>query len=557
MRMSNLGLTPTVREALDELGVDLDRLCKLEPDAALGNGGLGRLAACFMESMASLGDSGATATASATTTASSARSLRTAGSTNCRRSGCRSAIRGNSSGRTSCTRSASAARSRNSSTGTERRAMSGIRPRSVDGGGVRHADHRAGAAGTSTRCGCGRRAPPIRSRSTISIAATTSARWPTACGSRRSRASSIRATTRRRAQDLRLRQEFFFASASLQDLVRRHMQQHGELASLADHAAIQLNDTHPAIAVPELMRLLVDVHGMPWDLAWSDHDVDLQLHQPHAAAGGARDLAGARCSSGCCRGTCRSSTRSMRATSRRGAREGRDDGRLPGLGLADRRGRRAPRRAWAISPSSARTASTACRRCTPSSCGSTVFRDLHALYPDRIVNKTNGITFRRWLLQANPGLTRAHRRGDRAARAGRCGRPRRARAAGAGCVRCASASPPCAARTRSRWRALVGERTGVEPRPGRAVRRADQAHPRIQAAAAQHHRDDRAVSRRCAPIPSASWVPRVKIFAGKAAAGYRQAKLIIKLINDVAQVDQRRSRRCAGCSRSCSCPTTT
>jgi glucan phosphorylase len=65
--------------------------------------------------------------------------------------------------------------------------------------------------------------------------------------------------------DLRLRQEYFFASASLQDLLRRHRSQHGELGSLADHVAIQLNDTHPAIAVPELMRLLVDEHGMPWD----------------------------------------------------------------------------------------------------------------------------------------------------------------------------------------------------------------------------------------------------------------------------------------------------
>ncbi len=69
-------------------------------------------------------------------------------------------------------------------------------------------------------------------------------------------------------QTLRLRQEFFFASASLQDLIRRHKELHGELASLADHAAIQLNDTHPAIAVPELMRLLVDLHGVPWDVAW-------------------------------------------------------------------------------------------------------------------------------------------------------------------------------------------------------------------------------------------------------------------------------------------------
>jgi starch phosphorylase len=57
-------------------------------------------------------------------------------------------------------------------------------------------------------------------------------------------------------QELRLRQEYFFASASLQDLVRRHQQQYGELASLPEHAVIQLNDTHPAIAIAELMRFL-------------------------------------------------------------------------------------------------------------------------------------------------------------------------------------------------------------------------------------------------------------------------------------------------------------
>ena len=70
-------------------------------------------------------------------------------------------------------------------------------------------------------------------------------------------------------QDLRLRQEFFFASASLQDLLRRHRAQQFQLESLPDHVAIQLNDTHPAIAVPELMRLLVDEHGVAWDAAWN------------------------------------------------------------------------------------------------------------------------------------------------------------------------------------------------------------------------------------------------------------------------------------------------
>ena len=69
-------------------------------------------------------------------------------------------------------------------------------------------------------------------------------------------------------QELRLRQEFFFASASLQDLLRRHLDQFGTLDTLSDKAAIQLNDTHPAIAVIELMRLLMDVHGFAWDDAW-------------------------------------------------------------------------------------------------------------------------------------------------------------------------------------------------------------------------------------------------------------------------------------------------
>ena len=72
-------------------------------------------------------------------------------------------------------------------------------------------------------------------------------------------------------QELRLRQEYFFVSASLQDLVRRHLQQHGDLRSAARQGAIQLNDTHPAIAVAELMRLLVDVHGFGLGRGLGDH----------------------------------------------------------------------------------------------------------------------------------------------------------------------------------------------------------------------------------------------------------------------------------------------
>ena len=69
-------------------------------------------------------------------------------------------------------------------------------------------------------------------------------------------------------QELRLRQEYFFVSASLQDLVRRHIRTFGHVATLAEKTAIQLNDTHPAIAVAELMRILLDVHQLPWEEAW-------------------------------------------------------------------------------------------------------------------------------------------------------------------------------------------------------------------------------------------------------------------------------------------------
>ncbi|MFX9180948.1 glycogen/starch/alpha-glucan phosphorylase, partial [Acinetobacter baumannii] len=69
-------------------------------------------------------------------------------------------------------------------------------------------------------------------------------------------------------QELRLRQEFFFASASLQDLIRRHFQAHADIRTLPDKVAIQLNDTHPTIAIIELMRLLVDKYEIEWNEAW-------------------------------------------------------------------------------------------------------------------------------------------------------------------------------------------------------------------------------------------------------------------------------------------------
>jgi starch phosphorylase len=70
-------------------------------------------------------------------------------------------------------------------------------------------------------------------------------------------------------QELRLRQEYFLASASLQDILRRYKRAHSTFDQLPDKVAIQINDTHPAVAVAELMRLLVDVEGLEWEKAWA------------------------------------------------------------------------------------------------------------------------------------------------------------------------------------------------------------------------------------------------------------------------------------------------
>src|SRR5690606_4517536 len=69
-------------------------------------------------------------------------------------------------------------------------------------------------------------------------------------------------------KELRLKQQYFFVSASIQDIIRRYKVNHNDLSRFADKNTLQLNDTHPAIAIPELMRILMDLEGLGWDEAW-------------------------------------------------------------------------------------------------------------------------------------------------------------------------------------------------------------------------------------------------------------------------------------------------
>jgi len=528
--MSNLGLTSTVREALELVGVDLDRLCKLEPDAALGNGGLGRLAACFMESMASL-------------------EIPAYGY----------GIRYDHGIFRQVVKDGWQLEMPEDwlSFGNPWEFERPDVAYTVDfGGTVEEFGHRDGTPGfawhpeesvtavafdTPITGWRGRRVNTLRLWSAraadpISLEDFNRGDHVGALADR----VRLEAISRvlypsdetEAGESLRLRQEFFFASASLQDLVRRHKDEHGELSSLADDAAIQLNDTHPAIAVPELMRLLVDLHGMPWDLAWgittsifnyTNHTLlpealetwpvpllerMLPRHLQIIREIDARHIAARRA-------------------------EGRDQHEfLASVALVDesngghvRMGHLAFLGSHRVNGVSALHTDLMRR---------TVFRDLHMLYPERIVNKTNGITFRRWLHQANPGLTRliVDAIGPRVLD------DANALEALAPMAQDAALRERFAAVRRTNKVALsrlVVERVGVSLDPDALF---DMHVKRIHEYKRQllNIVETIALYEAIRANPAQDRVPRVKIFAGKAAAGYRQAKLIIKLVNDVAKV---------------------
>ena len=159
------------------------------------------------------------------------------------------------------------------------------------------------------------------------------------------------------------------------------------------------------------MRILVDEHGLAWDEAWDADPARVRLHEPHGAARGARALAGGPARGGCCPATSRSSRRSTAASALTvRALPGADDGAGAAHGRSSTSDGAAC--AWRTSRSWAATPSTAWPRCTRGSCARRTFADLDRVLPGRINNKTNGITPRRWLLQATrPG--RADHRGDR------------------------------------------------------------------------------------------------------------------------------------------------
>jgi starch phosphorylase len=204
-------------------------------------------------------------------------------------------------------------------------------------------------------------------------------------------------------RELRLRQEAFLVSASLQDLLQRHLAEFGTLDSLGRHNAIHLNDTHPALAPAELMRLLVDEHGMKWDDAWrvTREAVSYTNHtlMPEALETWPVAL--------------------MESLLPRHleiiydinywfladvrARFPDDEELAKRVSLIDESGIRHVRMASLAVVASHRVNGVAALH--SQLMVDTIFADYARLFPERFHNVTNGVTPRRWLQQANPGLS--------------------------------------------------------------------------------------------------------------------------------------------------------
>ena len=288
----------------------------------------------------------------------------------------------------------------------------------------------------------------------------------------------------RHGRELRLMQEYFLVCCALRDIVRRHEATFGTFDNFAEKIAIQLNDTHPALAVAELMRILRRRAGDGVGPGVGDDGGGVRLHEPHAAARGARAVAGRRCSASSCRATCRSSTRSTSACSTAGPARGGPATR--GACSACRSSARAATRAsaWRTSRVVGSHKVNGVAAIHSDLVKSSLFPDFHAMWPERFTNKTNGITPRRWLLRANPRLASlvTARIGDTWA----------ADLADLGTLEPWADDPATQQEfltvkrgCKERLARLVESTTNVRARPGVALRHPGQAHPRVQAAAAE------------------------------------------------------------------------
>jgi starch phosphorylase len=528
--LTNLRMEDDTREALAAFGVDLDHLRKLEPDAALGNGGLGRLAACYMDSMAAL-------------------SIPACGYGIRYEHGLfKQQFRDGWQQELPDDWLAFGNPWEFQRPETEYSICFGGSVEYVGGSSdtaraVWYPAERVLAVAYDTPL-VGWRGNSVNALRLWSAQATNPVQLK--AFNQGDYVGAIAAAAQAEAislvlypsdatpsgQELRLRQEYFFTSASLQDIVRRHVQRFEDLRSLPQHAAIQLNDTHPALAVAELMRILVDEHDFAWNDAWTITQATLSYTNhtllPEAIETWPVALFG------------RLLPRHLQIIyliNWRHLTDAREAGISDPIALAalsiikedDEKRVRMGHLAFVGSHkvNGVSALHTELMR-------QTVFHDLAALYPERIVNKTNGISFRRWLYEANPDLTALLVRtvGERVLDDPSALREIEGLADNPGFVERYAAAR---ARNKQALVQCVTDLVGLHADPAAIF---DVQIKRIHEYKRQllNLLETVALYQAIRAEPERDWTPRLKIFAGKAAPSYERAKLIIKLINDVARV---------------------
>jgi starch phosphorylase len=331
-------------------------------------------------------------------------------------------------------------------------------------------------------------------------------------------------------RELRLHQEYFFVSASVQDLLRRYLSRHHGFEQLPEKVSIHLNDTHPVLAIPELMRLLLDEHELPWADAWrlcqgvfsyTNHTLMHEALETWPVETLSRIL-----------------PRHLQIIFDINAiflnglsQAGYTAEQLRRVSLVDEQGERRVRMAYlaVLTSHSINGVSALHSELMKES----IFASFAALWPQRFNNKTNGITPRRWLSQANPALSAVLDsyigtgwRRDLALLEGLSGQ----------------ISNPELKKSFVQAKQINKERLVRWVHSHMGITLPQEALFDVQVKRIHEYKRQllnvlHVITRylRILNDPQSVQVPRVVVFAGKAASAYHMAKLIIQLINDVAK----------------------
>ncbi|CAM8630151.1 GlgP Glucan phosphorylase [Burkholderiales bacterium] len=520
-----LDLKPTVQQALTELGCDYDVLADLEPDAALGNGGLGRLAACFLDSMATLGIAGYGY-----------------------------GIRYDYGMFRQTIQEGQQVEVPDYWL-THGNPWEFPRPevtyRVRFGGHVEQVENRQhwvdthdvlamaydtivpgyGTESTNTL-----RLWSAKATEEINLGEFNRGHYFAAVESKNHSENVSRVLypddSTPSGRELRLHQEYFFVSASVQDLLRRYLKAHENFDALPSKVSIHLNDTHPVLAIPELMRLLLDEHGVEWSRAWAlcqgvfSYTNHTLMHE--ALETWPLDMMG------------RILPRHLQIIFDINAHflktlaeeRGADGEQLKAVSLIDERGERRVRMAYlAVVTSHSINGVSALHTDLMKQ---SIFSPFAALWPERFNNKTNGITPRRWLSQANPGLSSLldHTIGT-AWRRDLCALEALRPLAKDHAFQDAFMAAKYANKRRlTDW---ACSHLDIALNPDALF---DVQIKRIHEYKRQLLNVLHVIARylRILENPDSIQTPRVVLIAGKAASAYHVAKLIIRLINDVSKV---------------------